>query len=214
MEINIAERLHPFSHRAGTSCLLPGSHFEIQVFPAKIIIRDSSQSLGPLLEEVCLDIQGPVEDFTVMQNLEKGFLQIWGHAANGFFRYRLHAIKDATQVGLFIEKASKDFLDLSNSSYIKLIDHVKDIYHPLPVERLSLGNHKIQDWDMICRRLDMKEIFPAWFRLGQLTNCFQTSTEMGTSVLLNSYILAIYSRLDLIVSYLLALMISTIKVLD
>jgi hypothetical protein len=29
--------------------------------------------------------------------------------------------------------------------------------------------HKMQDWQLIARRLDLKEIFPIWMRLGQIT---------------------------------------------
>ncbi len=38
-----------------------------------------------------------------------------------------------------------------------------------PLERLSLGSHKKQDWDLVTRRLDLAEILPVWFSLGQWT---------------------------------------------
>lgn len=35
------------------------------------------------------------------------------------------------------------------------------------IERLSLGSHKSQDWDMVLRRMDMNEILPVLYDLGQ-----------------------------------------------
>ena len=36
-------------------------------------------------------------------------------------------------------------------------------------ERLFLGCTKKSDWEMVKRRMDMREIFPIWFQLGQMT---------------------------------------------
>jgi hypothetical protein len=38
---------------------------------------------------------------------------------------------------------------------------------PKNIETLSLGSHKSQDWDMVLRRMDMVEILPILFNLGQ-----------------------------------------------
>ncbi len=41
---------------------------------------------------------------------------------------------------------------------------------PIPhLERLSLGCHKKQDWDLVTRRCDLIEIAPFWFQLAQWT---------------------------------------------
>lgn len=34
---------------------------------------------------------------------------------------------------------------------------------PLPKERLSLGVHKAQDWRLVKRRLDLREVLPLWY---------------------------------------------------
>ncbi|MGE5196397.1 MAG: hypothetical protein ACM3JI_03600, partial [Anaerolineae bacterium] len=52
-----------------------------------------------------------------------------------------------------------------NSFQLPLLENEEECVHP--IERLSLGMHKSQEWDMVCRRQDLKEIFPLWFRLGQ-----------------------------------------------
>jgi len=42
----------------------------------------------------------------------------------------------------------------------------QELDRPYKPERLSLGNHKSQDFDGIRRRKDLKEILPLWFKLG------------------------------------------------
>ncbi len=51
------------------------------------------------------------------------------------------------------------------------------------VERLSLGNHKAQDWSLVKRRADMAEIFPVWLRLGQQVLQNESLTEEENSLL-------------------------------
>ena len=49
-----------------------------------------------------------------------------------------------------------------------------------PQERLSLGMHKAQDWDLVHRRLDCKEIFPHWFVLASSIPSKDLSVENAT----------------------------------
>lgn len=54
---------------------------------------------------------------------------------------------------------------------VKVGDQILGSGEPLslsPTENLSFGCAKKQDWDLILRRLDPREIYPIWFRLGQL----------------------------------------------
>lgn len=57
---------------------------------------------------------------------------------------------------------------------------------PVPcghVERLALGSHKKQEWELVRRRCDLAEILPIWFRLGQMVP--QVATKLtGTAELL------------------------------
>lgn len=48
------------------------------------------------------------------------------------------------------------------------------------IERLSLGSHKSQDWDMVLRRMDMNEILPVLYDLGQ-------KSKPGTPVSIHNY---------------------------
>ncbi|MCC5832672.1 MAG: hypothetical protein JJU12_06490 [Chlamydiales bacterium] len=95
---------------------------------------------GNVIKEIILDIEGPLKRFTVMQDLERGCVTLFSE------RYRFHLLSEG------------------RVSYAK-----NPGLPPLPIsERLSLGSHKKQDWEAIRKRLDFREIFPLWFRLGSL----------------------------------------------
>ena len=72
--LSIAERLRPFSHQPGTLCLIPGTTFVVEAFPALVRIREFS---GELLKELPVDVSGPPEQFTVMQDLERGCVTLF-----------------------------------------------------------------------------------------------------------------------------------------
>jgi hypothetical protein len=137
--ISIAERLKPFSHMPGTRCLIPGSQYLVEAFPALIRIREFS---GAISKEVVLDIEGPLKQFTLVQDLERGCVTLFSEL------YHFHLLPN---------------LDLMFQKNPPL--------PPLRVqERLSLGSHKKQEWEAIKKRGDFREIFPLWFRLGSLLN--------------------------------------------
>lgn len=192
MLITIAERLRPYRHQPDTWVLLPRTPYAVQIFPALIRFYELTQGAPRLLFEAAWEIQGPLRDFTVMCDLEKGQIVVWGEAAQGWLRYRLIPIQGAW-VQLEMEKApeegitfhvlqgkhllqKKDSLILGEGQGLSL--------QPLTPERLSLGNHKAQDWDFIQRRASLTEIFPIWYRLGCLTPCMQPLELTGTATLL------------------------------
>jgi hypothetical protein len=175
MHIKIAERLRIFSHRPGTYCLLPGTALRLQIFPALIRIEDLSNHPPKPVTELKLNIEGPVEDFTVLLDLEKGYVKVWGHGSNGFFRYKIVATQDSNLWALSVEKGQVSELVSSKFS------DSKALYIPPLTDRLSLGNHKSQDWDMVIRRQNLEEIFPAWLRLGQLLPKQTSSSFEGTA---------------------------------
>ncbi|HNA62123.1 MAG TPA: hypothetical protein PKW79_03505, partial [Rhabdochlamydiaceae bacterium] len=47
--------------------------------------------------------------------------------------------------------------------------------------RLSLGMHKALDWELVCRRRDLREIFPLWVRLGQMVPAAEGSFQLFRS---------------------------------
>ncbi|CUI16489.1 hypothetical protein PNK_0864 [Candidatus Protochlamydia naegleriophila] len=199
MTFSIAERLRPFSHQPGTFCLLPGTAYAVQVFPTLLRLFRLDGSFPELLREYHLVLKGPFKDFTVQKDLEKGVIRVWGEASCGFIRYEIEAQREE-EIAFFLDKAPQgrlimqdkedeqsvlihqpvDLLNLSNGLQISL-PAIKHAGH----ERLSLGNHKSQDWDLVKRRLDLVEIFPVWHRLSQWIPSFPNrSIESGMQRLL------------------------------
>lgn len=209
MRITIAERLTPFSHTPGFFFLLPGSPLRFQIFPALIRVHDLSGHEPTLVTEIQVKIQGPVQDFTIMQDLEKGILLVWGHTADGYMRYKITAAQDSqTQQPCFFITVEKEPVTQALTFYpsqgfhmisyqeegakkiyliISQVDKLPPVafYKAQATERLSLGNHKAQDWDTMRRRAEMTEIFPLWLKLGQTLPYCRYVVSLGTSALLD-----------------------------
>ena len=147
MRIEIAERMRPFSHQPGLRCPVPRTHCAVQVFPTLLRVLDLRQRELPVLQELKLPYRGPVKDFTVQLDLERGWLRVWGEAAEGYFRYRIEEGR------LLVEKGPKLpelQLELACAA-------------PSEPERLWLGSHKQLHWE----RLGLRERLPLWLRLAQ-----------------------------------------------
>ncbi len=179
MQITIAERLRPFSHNPGTYCLLPRTSLRFQIFPALIRVHDFSHAEPKLMVEIALSIRGPVRDFTVQLDLEKGIIKVWGDSKAGFFRYLIAKSDDKA---LFAIKVEKHPIEWESAQPIQVLKEFQAV--PLLAERLSLGSHKAQDWELVRRRRDLKEIFPIWYRLGQLVPDGLKRSPEGTAMLL------------------------------
>ena len=108
--IKIAQRLRIFSKRLGACCLLPSSFFKIQSFPGLLKVK-SLHNLSSC--EIAFDVKGPVRDFTMYQDLEKGYVKIWGFALNGYFRYRIIPLCDSNAIEICFEKTPVDGIGLS-----------------------------------------------------------------------------------------------------
>lgn len=137
MRIVISQRFRPFSHTPGTACPIPLTTWEAKIYPAKIFFRNLA---GGASQEIDLDIQGPVKGFTIVLDLERGRIEVFGRGKKGYFRY-------------FISPKEYPFLEPFDLKPSK--------------KRLSMGIHKKQDWDLVQRRSDMAEIFPFWLLLAQ-----------------------------------------------
>lgn len=172
MRITIAQRLRPFTHLPGEACLIPGTLYAAQAYPAKLLITTFAKDEPA--EVACIEwkVQGPVKDFTIEQDLEKGCVRVWGHAKNGYFRY--HITSGANGYAIVVERGC-EVLGLTAASAPE--------YPIVPRERLFLGADKQQDWTNVCRRFSLSEIFPFWLRLGQFTPPMPLTTG-GTASLL------------------------------
>lgn len=177
MKINIAERLHPFSHVPGIACMLPGSSLKIQIFPTLLRLYDliSCQPKG----DATLALTGPVKDFTVLQDLEQCHVTVFGHSQEGYFRYHCRAKNG----GMLVEIVKGSIQIHSNDASIQLGVASCPQKH---LERLSLGWHKAQDWTLMLRRLALEELLPLWHRLGQLTPKPAAHPHEGSALLLDA----------------------------
>lgn len=202
MHIKIAERLRPYSHLPGTFLVLPGSSCRVQVFPALLKIDGLTGAIPTALVAVSFDISGPVKEFTAELDLEKGCLRVWGHSAKGYFRYRIVTLAGGKSIAIIFEKTPDKGINFSSEGVWKsngtgpvhagetLIfssSPPKEILpaYPMPtIDRLSLGSHKSQDWELVRRRGDFADIFPLWHRLGQLLPLFEGGQSVGTLSLL------------------------------
>jgi hypothetical protein len=157
MRISILRKFKPFSHKPGISCLIPGSLFEAEIFPALIRFYDLSTHERVLVKEENFSIKGPLKSFTVVQDLERGCLSIWGEGLC------YHILPDLR------------------------ITHEKKIpTGPISFpERFFCGIHKKQDWGKILERRQFEEIFPYWFLLGnQIPSLRPLQSQKGIFALL------------------------------
>lgn len=182
MKISIAERLHPFSHTAGTLFLIPHTSWSVQVFPTRLCFSDLEGQEASFF--LSFDFEGPIREFTAELNLEQNLLCVFGKTEKGYMRYKLQCKEEG--IWLEMEKVPLEKVSVYRSLPLaefslskgeaKCICAFKGECLPT-LERLSLGMHKAQDWDLVRRRLDCKEIFPHWLRLSQLSPAQISPTE-------------------------------------
>jgi len=171
MKISIAQRNRPFSHVPGTSCVLPRTCWTVQAYPAKIILRDRERQCSDGIIEIPLSLRGPVREFTVQQDLENGSVLVWGKSLEGLFHLRLRAVNGAIELKL--ERAPAAGIVCCGKTIHKHECFSWKIAGPCcerrTKERLSLGSHRLQDWEKVWRRFDFSEIFPILFQLSRWT---------------------------------------------
>lgn len=164
MKIALRSRLNPFSHLPGVACIVPFSNQAIQIFPALLRLGN---------EEIPLNVKGPVRNFTVVQNLEKGEIGVFGETSSGLLRYIIYFSDN--QIKIAVKKPLQNVL----------FESPDKMPSSSPKERLHLGMHKDLDWELVKRRADLKEIFPVWHRLGQIMS--DTPYIMDASLLRQCY---------------------------
>ncbi len=169
MSIKIAAKLRPFSHTPGASCVIPKTHSILEAFPTLLRIDG---------KEWPLKLSGPVKGFTVQQDLEKDAVFVFGNAKEGYFRLRIVA-----NDGGFDIVSERGFLKGGKiDAEIQYSEKTS-----LEIEKLSLGSHKAQDWDLMQRRLDLKELLPILFSLGQKIPSVLPQELSGTALLLKFF---------------------------
>lgn len=178
MNLSILEALKPFSHSPARSWILPLSCYKMEIYPCLIRVFDWKQSPFPLLIELKFFFEGPLEEFTVSSDLEKGHLSVWGRSQEGFIRYTLIAA-EGEGFYLRLEKApgerlwvqageERKQLPLKQSMLFLAASSQGPQKPPVTMEKLSFGSHKAQEIESIRKRGDLQEILPLIHRLGQL----------------------------------------------
>lgn len=173
MEIKIVERLKPFTHEFGQLIPVPKTLFAVRIYPEKVQIFSLSETSPKLVDEVFFSIIGPVEGFTATLDLERERVVVNGKETRGYFQYEIEA-------GLPIRL--KRFPDGFALSREFIIPSTEQIFNK---ERLSLGCSKKADFTLVKRRLNLCEILPLWFVLGQMVPPFPYRSE-GTYFLLDT----------------------------
>ena len=173
MKIRLTEKYRPFSHEAGTALLIPKSSWKVTAYPAKLILENLI-SIGGIERLLILpQIKGAIDSFTVMQDLEKGWVRIFGKEEKGYFSYRL--IASAHEIILFVERCPKEGNSFYFEGEIKNLKRKEELIIPTTTpaftlmlsEKMHFGSSKKQDWPLVKRRLSLEEILPFWFELGK-----------------------------------------------
>ena len=189
VKIKLTEKYRPYSHEVGTSCLLPKSSWKVTAFPTRIefvnLISEGNQDAF----SVMCGIQGPLSQFTMMQDLERQWIRVFGRGPQGYFSFRLIAL--AHEIILFLERAPKEGIAFTYDGETRTLMRKEELIMPstsssfpsMRLEKMHFGCHKAQDWTLIKRRLSLEEILPIWFALGK--NIPEHPTlDLGTSRLL------------------------------
>ena len=101
-------------------------------------------------------------------------MHVFGQSQKGYFRLRIQRSEQGIEilfertpsegVGCSVPELKKQAL-MKNKDLLLLPISKEHSLSEIPQERLSLGIHKAQDWDLVCRRQEMQEILPVWLRL-------------------------------------------------
>jgi hypothetical protein len=135
-EIRKPRSLTPFSHYAGVHVSLPTTTYTVAAYPTRLQIFDET---GLSVKEHLFKVSGPIEDFTVLSNLERGAVTVTSRY------YRFHVLPN-----------------------LEVIETRRPPLSDLPKEELFLGSLKQPKWEALAERCDPKEILPLWHRLGTL----------------------------------------------
>jgi len=142
-------RFAPFCHESPTFVLIPHTEATAEICPAKVTIFSLIHPFKIIFETNFSF--GPLEQFTVIQDLEHGKIEVSGFSSQGFVSYEI----DATGLHFVRGAVKKSFSFILPKAPVK------------KPERLSLGCHKAQDSFLIFRRKDIQEYLPIWFFLAQ-----------------------------------------------
>ncbi len=169
MKITISDRFRSFSHKAGHEVLVPGTLVALQVFPTELMWG----FLGGEKRSLVLDLKGPMDPFTVEQDLEAKLVRIYGESKQGYFRMSVKRTAsgelmlhfEKTPVGGIFTTYQKDVVCFFSGDVFPL--GLMETKQLISQERLFLGISKQKEWERIRDRQDLREILPLWHALGR-----------------------------------------------
>ncbi len=208
MNICAPERFRPFSHALGSSFFIPNTEWKVKVFPCLLEFYPLASSMQ---KQVHLFLSGPIEPFTVEQDLERVCLRIFGQSQKGYFRFCIE--RKGSICSLLFEKTPSEGIlvgidgEPPSRFYAGMEIAIGSCQLPAQLrvqERLFLGMTKQQDLELIRRRQDLREILPLWYQVGLLTpsSAFRESDapvikliQEGTELVIRKEKLLIYPLL-------------------
>lgn len=173
VKIQLTEKYRPFSHEAGTALLIPKSFWKVTAYPARLMLENLISIGAHEVLTILSQMDGPLASFTVMQDLEKDWVRVFGSGKKGYFSYRL--VASAHEIILFVERCPKEGLFFDFEGEVRNLKRKEELIIPTITPAFSLkssekvyfGSSKKQDWSLVKRRLSLEEILPIWFQLGK-----------------------------------------------
>ncbi len=189
-------RLRPFSHNPGTMCIIPATTIAVEVFPALLRFYELGTTKCVQIGQISFDDLGPLDEFTVTCDMERSLVLVSGFQNKRPFRYEIFQ-KDSKEIRIYFEKLNSVLLKVhttvSDSGWSFYDSEKKLIEERAPVfsksflifkphrevmsfnhwpkknkERLFLGNTKKQDFDLMMKREDVRELLPFYYYLTHL----------------------------------------------
>jgi len=172
MKIELFQKYNIFSNVASV-LLIPKTSWKVRIYPTLLILEDL---LSHSFIKLKMNIEGPVKEFRIFLNLQKGWIQVQGFSKKGFFRYRIYAVEN--KICISLDKFFEGFsFDSENNFSAKIVQDKKllsftsdkiDTFEPkMTKEILFLGSTKKQDIELIDRREDMTEVLPILYLWAQ-----------------------------------------------
>ena len=99
MNIAVVDRLCAHSHRPGHEVLIPGTTWKVRAFPVllEIFSCETKEHIScPLM------IEGPIDPFTVEQDIDSSCVRVYGMSRHGYFRLKI--VQEESALWLHVEK--------------------------------------------------------------------------------------------------------------
>lgn len=168
MQIKLLEKFNILSHDIGRSFLVLKTSYFVKIYPGLLFFKDLNSDKQ---FKIFLKFNGPVKNFTIIQNLLNGNLEVFFHTEDGFVSYKISTEENSGI--LFFDRITdqnfkiefNELKDVNAKETIKL--PIKTISSLVPNEKIFFGIHKKPDLYFVKKREDILEILPFIFLYSQ-----------------------------------------------